>query len=982
MLSLEKPITIDGITVFRDHADPNQFWYLPGPIDLARRGADDRLAFSFMKYKAAVADAGIKGGGFLTFESTLKLPESTAARLAGRLQAEPGVSQPVRLSAATFEEGTVQCIALNVQGAGGTAAAAPPAGAFNAVDKILGASIPSLDAENKAAFSLTLTTEGAIILEQAFSDGLAPIGVIYDLKYLAMRPAINVEITADFERIFNHFSASLEAQYKFFRIGIDAAFESLVQNGAITIKVLSFTGEDDEKEQERWALEFFKEELLSKWFEPTLTPGQLAVQQAESDPLSEVINAGRDILGNSTGSSGTSGSSGSSGASGTAGTSGTAGAQGSGGQLIERIQPATLVVERRDPDPLPQGFSVTHTPVAQGLEETIVVTGAGATVKVGGRAVSADANGRVSFTVDPNSEKTIEVDWPAQTEEQVFGLFFDFDKPEESGWRTNPPSTTFRSYVENTTTDPRFRDASGLLRLEGDGVWSGPERGADRLKAWIQGLPLPRQVRLDAYASHEHVSSRDETVRAQHNMRLSRRRLDVAQAIVQRAGGVIQGTPTAHGDTPANTRPGTHSPMGGDPDNRVVHVAGRANGGRPIQFRGRLRRSASVRPEQPPTPTPTPKPATPTQPAQPSGSGSSGAAIPAVASLKLKFVRQEERKTMTFRYNRAEAVRRTYAPQGFFGLLLKDLDDKSKYFTEIDLDHPFFREFAVQASVPIDFAQIGLSSAQIALDYGDPADAQNHKHGDFVFTPMDTGPKEFRVFMNATHDIDYTVKRQYHFDPQSGWEGDRFSYNIPEERTEDRTLFINPYENIEFLQVTVLPGEVDWEVVSSIEVRLQAQGFGNPEPRKSFILVQDSREQLWRLRGERPAPVDRKLTYMLLHHIKDGTVQEEGPFDLTVPILVVNDPFPDALHIEFIPLFDSALTQRVFIEVEYDDVANAYERRERREMPGTQTDPVTLRIALRNKDLRRYRYRLTFVAGGGFDQRAWIDTSEELIAVR
>lgn len=29
--------TVDGITVFPDHADPNQFWYLPGRSDWNRR---------------------------------------------------------------------------------------------------------------------------------------------------------------------------------------------------------------------------------------------------------------------------------------------------------------------------------------------------------------------------------------------------------------------------------------------------------------------------------------------------------------------------------------------------------------------------------------------------------------------------------------------------------------------------------------------------------------------------------------------------------------------------------------------------------------------------------------------------------------------------------------------------------------------------------------------------------------------------------
>ncbi len=31
MLLLGTTITVDGITIYPDHADPNQFWYLPGP---------------------------------------------------------------------------------------------------------------------------------------------------------------------------------------------------------------------------------------------------------------------------------------------------------------------------------------------------------------------------------------------------------------------------------------------------------------------------------------------------------------------------------------------------------------------------------------------------------------------------------------------------------------------------------------------------------------------------------------------------------------------------------------------------------------------------------------------------------------------------------------------------------------------------------------------------------------------------------------
>ncbi len=98
---------------------------------------------------------------------------------------------------------------------------------------------------------------------------------------------------------------------------------------------------------------------------------------------------------------------------------------------------------------------------------------------------------------------------------------------------------------------------------------------------------------------------------------------------------------------------------------------------------------------------------------------------------------------------------------------------------------------------------------------------------------------------------------------------------------------------------------------------------------------------------------------------------------------MVHDPFIDALQLEFIPLFNPTNVQRVYVDVEYNDTANAYERRERLEIPGTQTNPTKLRIALRDKNQRRYRFRLTFVpTNGGFDQRAWIETEEELIPLQ
>lgn len=66
-------ITVDGVTVFSDHADPNQWWYLPAPVELAKRQADGRPAFTFIKWRPAAVEAGAKGGGFAMLETCLRL---------------------------------------------------------------------------------------------------------------------------------------------------------------------------------------------------------------------------------------------------------------------------------------------------------------------------------------------------------------------------------------------------------------------------------------------------------------------------------------------------------------------------------------------------------------------------------------------------------------------------------------------------------------------------------------------------------------------------------------------------------------------------------------------------------------------------------------------------------------------------------------------------------------------------------------------
>jgi hypothetical protein len=122
-------------------------------VALAKRNAVEQ--FTLIKYRPAGAGAGVQGGGFLTMEVELRLaPGGEQKILAACSRFSDG---PPRLTAVPFDEGTVQIVALNIQGGGGTNATPPPPGAFVAVESVLGASKPSLGGTNNAVFSLTLS---------------------------------------------------------------------------------------------------------------------------------------------------------------------------------------------------------------------------------------------------------------------------------------------------------------------------------------------------------------------------------------------------------------------------------------------------------------------------------------------------------------------------------------------------------------------------------------------------------------------------------------------------------------------------------------------------------------------------------------------------------------------------------------------------------------------------------------------------------
>ncbi len=273
-------LTVNGVTVFPDHVDPNQFWYLPAPVGLATMADTGEPQFLLIEYAPDVASSGVNGVGFLNVTMCLKIDDDTKNTILGQVGSAFPTADTPRLAPAPFDEGTVQIVTLNMQGSGGTAAPPAPPGSIQMVENILGAVSPELYGDNNALFALSLSEDAATILKAAFEDGMAPVGGIYNLKFTGVRPALDVKVTADLKRVYDSFSVALTAKAYWVSAGIDATFEKLRQDGAITIEVVNLAGDQANADAEKAALDFFKQDILTNWFTPSLSPTTAAAADA------------------------------------------------------------------------------------------------------------------------------------------------------------------------------------------------------------------------------------------------------------------------------------------------------------------------------------------------------------------------------------------------------------------------------------------------------------------------------------------------------------------------------------------------------------------------------------------------------------------------------------------------------------------------------------------------------------------------------
>lgn len=273
MLYLNPPYYyIDGVSLLPDHADKLQWYFMPLYPRFSTNPNTGDVQLSFLKYR------GLAGtGGFLSFDVNVGIDQAALDGVAAKLQDAAGLDGTPHLLPVPLVDGSVRLILFDQQSAASPGAGAGGAGAGGAaggtggssgtgvgnatagsgstgsgdpairfVEQTLQATKPSLYGDNQAIFSVQLSQYGVTVLDQALQGTMTPIGIIYDLEYVGLRPAFQVKLTVDWDRVYHYVDQMEGVDGIFVSADVEHAFSSLKDSRAIVMEADLFVPEGED----------------------------------------------------------------------------------------------------------------------------------------------------------------------------------------------------------------------------------------------------------------------------------------------------------------------------------------------------------------------------------------------------------------------------------------------------------------------------------------------------------------------------------------------------------------------------------------------------------------------------------------------------------------------------------------------------------------------------------------------------------------
>jgi hypothetical protein len=264
-VALDEVVQAGRFVLYRDHADPHKYYYVPDAPRLATK-RDGTPEFAFIKYSKT---DGATKGGIIHFLVTWGFSEGelSSAESALRLKdPEARIAGPV-----PFKEGTFKVVS----------ATAGEGGIFNR--RIVGEGKAPIMPGQKAAVSIALTEEGASLLWESFKNPTSDISVMFALKFAGVTPAFQAKLKVNWDKVYTQHDIKLHAEgtIKVVKLQADvrAILEELRQKGAIQLEVV---GENQDMQK---MLDVVYGHLLSLMCEKVpMGPGEAASPPAKKRP--------------------------------------------------------------------------------------------------------------------------------------------------------------------------------------------------------------------------------------------------------------------------------------------------------------------------------------------------------------------------------------------------------------------------------------------------------------------------------------------------------------------------------------------------------------------------------------------------------------------------------------------------------------------------------------------------------------------------
>jgi hypothetical protein len=274
----------ETVTFYPDMDSKYQYYYLPLKPRLAtkKHGNLGQIPqFQFLKYNFAVRNAGLSQGGILQMALTVSLPNGLLDEAKAKIAELKGLQQKrIRIGMVNIVEAQLDFAVSGGEG-----------GKF--VTSYLGQGPSIRHAGEVAPVVIDLTPEGAAVYKKMMT-GSAGLAVNYSYSYIGYTPEIEVKVSGDWNKVYEHYSRSSQARatvkFWWYKASFEGNWQKVREDlvDQADIKIEWITKPDPRDPNGKRLIQLIEESILMRITEAVLTkeppaPDEKPVAPAKAD---------------------------------------------------------------------------------------------------------------------------------------------------------------------------------------------------------------------------------------------------------------------------------------------------------------------------------------------------------------------------------------------------------------------------------------------------------------------------------------------------------------------------------------------------------------------------------------------------------------------------------------------------------------------------------------------------------------------------